>query len=397
MNRTSFTIAAFLGIVSSANVARACLWDYDTLKMERRQFPSVLELITGKFLRHSPEYYRWRIGDRTYQLQREPDNLRFYDDLAVAYDKLGEHEKAIETILKADKLQPNRYETYANLGTFHIHNGNLKEGLKYIERAIEINPDAHFGREVYQKLLVEYVLEIRKTGRKGVPLSPLEKDGTRKHSFASFVLKKQKPRDGEKQELKRAIKGVLGMMRFGHHDSPILLEALGDLLTAGPKPGVGATRLATRAYLKASKADKDEGHRYRDLALYALTLRAEGDLDDTIKTMHRIEFPKLSSEQDDADEWYRQLKADEIRWIESGADVDFEFSRKYYEEPTVKLNDGEPVSAILRAVGILFLLSLLAVPVSFVILYRRARRKHRSRADQQADDSPDTPTGGTVD
>ncbi|MEZ6049381.1 MAG: hypothetical protein R3C11_28140 [Planctomycetaceae bacterium] len=30
--------------------------------------------------------------------------------------------------------------------------------------------------------------------------------------------------------MKRAIKGVSGMMRFGHYDSPILLEALGDLL-----------------------------------------------------------------------------------------------------------------------------------------------------------------------
>lgn len=36
----------------------ACLWDYDTLAMERSRFPSTLELITGKFLRHSPEFYQ---------------------------------------------------------------------------------------------------------------------------------------------------------------------------------------------------------------------------------------------------------------------------------------------------------------------------------------------------
>ena len=45
--------------------AAACLWDADTLPMERTLFPSVLELITGKFLRHSPEFYRWRVRDRT--------------------------------------------------------------------------------------------------------------------------------------------------------------------------------------------------------------------------------------------------------------------------------------------------------------------------------------------
>ena len=46
----------------------ACLWDYDTLKQERARFPETLELITGKFLRHSKEFYEWRIQDRLQKL-----------------------------------------------------------------------------------------------------------------------------------------------------------------------------------------------------------------------------------------------------------------------------------------------------------------------------------------
>ena len=40
-----------------------------------------------------------------------------------------------------------------------------------------------------------------------------------------------------------AVNGVLGMMRFGKHDSPILYEALGDLLS-GPMHTIDAKRLA---------------------------------------------------------------------------------------------------------------------------------------------------------
>jgi hypothetical protein len=65
-------------------MAPACTWDWDTLQMERQRFPNTLELITGRFPRHSRDFYYWRINDRTARLQREPDNLALYDDLAVA-------------------------------------------------------------------------------------------------------------------------------------------------------------------------------------------------------------------------------------------------------------------------------------------------------------------------
>src|SRR5262245_28661274 len=109
------------------SVAVACLWDYDTIQMERARFPSTLELITGKFLRPSPEFYEWRIRDRLKKLEADPKNAAYLDDLAVAYNKTGQHDKAIETMLKQEKLNPGRYETAANLGTFYFHSGKLTE------------------------------------------------------------------------------------------------------------------------------------------------------------------------------------------------------------------------------------------------------------------------------
>ena len=85
--------------------------------MERQRFPSVLELITGTFLRHSNEFYRWRVEDRKtkIEVQATPD---LFDDLAVAYEKLGETDNAIRVINQKSVLFPGLYSTHANLGTF---------------------------------------------------------------------------------------------------------------------------------------------------------------------------------------------------------------------------------------------------------------------------------------
>src|SRR5687768_12330427 len=63
-----FVRAAFVAGLLVPLAAAACLWDSDTIKMERSRFPGTLELITGKFLRHSPEFYEWRIRDRLKRL-----------------------------------------------------------------------------------------------------------------------------------------------------------------------------------------------------------------------------------------------------------------------------------------------------------------------------------------
>ena len=151
-----FLIPSILLVLPTASFA--CLWDYDTLKQERARFPDTLEIITGKFLRHSPEFYEWRSKNRLARLKTDPKNPALHDDLAVAYAKTGQYPKAIATMEALEKIAPGRYETYSNLGTFHFLAGDIEKALPIIDKALAINPDAHFGREKYQKWLGEYLI-----------------------------------------------------------------------------------------------------------------------------------------------------------------------------------------------------------------------------------------------
>lgn len=315
-----------------ATPALACLWDYDTLAMERTRFPEIHELIAGKFLRHSEAFYRWRVEDRKAKLAEKPGDLRLTDDLAVALDKLGKSDEAAALMRESLAKDADRYETHANLGTFLIHGGKLEAGLEHLERAVEINPDAHFGRERYQILLVRYVLDRKGEGELTLPLRRAGK------GFAEF-LAKQKDERLEAEDIQAAIKGVSGMLRFGFHDSPILHEALGDLLCHGYRKD--AKRLGTRAYLRASQgAAKRE--RFTSAAVAYKKLAGEALMMQTVRPGTNNEL-KLSSvekalgtEVAEGDAFVARVAANEARWIEEGGDVDAKFSAMYYQP------DGTP-------------------------------------------------------
>ena len=229
-------------ILLFSNFINACLWDRDTYAMEKQKFPDAFELMTGNFDRHSNSYYQWRIAKIQPLIDKGSKDPLLFDDLAVAYSKLGNDKKAIELMKLKEKFAPNLYETFANLGTFYIHDGQFEEGLKYINKAIKINPEAHFGREIYQKYLVEFILLNKKkeSESNNFYIFLLEKYKTKNNSTKDFL-----PED----EIKKAVKGILGMMRFGNYNSPILLNALGDVLLNESYSEPGAKRLSAMAYM----------------------------------------------------------------------------------------------------------------------------------------------------
>jgi tetratricopeptide (TPR) repeat protein len=398
MSRSRLALLGFAVLLLTPTVLHACLWDYDTLKMERARFPTTLELITGKFLRHSPEFYQWRIEDRQRRLYTELDNLALYDDLAVAYHKLGRNDKAIETILLKEQKHPDLYETYANLGTFYIFVGEWEKSLEYIDKALAINPDAHFGRERYQKYLVEYVLTCRRaegrcmSGAIGVsvvalpdrafltqaklrlPLNPPEPVYTknRKAGFYVFLSAKRYP-TGDRAA---AVKGVLGMMKFADHENPLLLEALGDILWDSHDMQ-DAKQLAARAYLKASYRVPDAAAKkgYRSLAEDAITLQ-KGPTDSLKLSDLEASF---TAELQDADAWYAKLHEDERRWIREGKNPETEFDRLYTADPSVNSpDDNQTIETpgqhyfwvAVIAVSVVAVLFILAVALMIVMARR---------------------------
>lgn len=362
MKNSLLRILLFSAITFQSAVA--CLWDSDTLAMERKRFPQAQELIAGHFVRHSQSYYQWRIDDRLKKPLKQRTPMDF-DDIAVAYDKIGNQVQAIATIQTKLEKWPNNhlYESHANLGTFFIHAGKFEEGIQHIAKAIEINPDAHFGREIYQKLLVEYLIQMKgENDAISLPLNPNQKP-FQSVGFAEFVLKARKPApENEFSEIQSAVKGVLGMMRFGNFQSPILLEVLGDLLLANHYKN-DSKMLAARAYLKASYEVSEDAARttYRKKAEDALKTQRGFTLDD-------IEF-HLKKEIHQADIFFTKLTRAEKAWIDAGKDVDKEFAKKYYKEPNLKLqklhwpiNRGPIIYVALSTV-----LALLLIATFFII------------------------------
>lgn len=344
-------IVLFAGTVTS--IAEACLWDWDTLQMERRRFPGVLETITGKFVRHSPAYYEWRIRDRTERLKSAADDPALIDDLAVAYSKLGRHADAIALLERTLDAHPDRYETLANLGTIHMLAGDLQTGKQYIDRAIVINPNAHFGREKYQSLLADWFLTARKTPHPASEDHQIARSKERFHGFAEFVLNQRGFRSYQfsrdelkvakelKAELAAAQKGVLGMMHFANYDSPLLLEALGDLLLGWPSHEEDAVQLAARAYYRVAQKSDDEAVQKEFKKAAANVVYGnqdyienwEGEIGN--REYDQINLDKLTGELEielaDAEAYRAAIAADEKRWIAQGIDVDQAFAAKYYE------------------------------------------------------------------
>lgn len=176
----SFIVASCL---LSTTWASACLWDYDTLAAEANGKMDYVEVIVGKFDRFPPLYYEMRLGNCIKQIDDGSKNLDLYDNAAVACDRLGRDDEAITWIERKRSLLPGLsgasqevkdqwYRYYANAGTFWAHrwfaNGAKAEKLSEVDRAvgfitkaIEVNPNAHFGREKVQLEVLKWAMKTR--------------------------------------------------------------------------------------------------------------------------------------------------------------------------------------------------------------------------------------------
>ena len=89
--------------------------------------------------------------------------------------KLGELEPARAVMLRRAEAEPDGYGTHANLGTLLTFTGEYAAALPHIDRAMAIEPKAHFGRERYH----------RRAG--GVPASPARRIRRRSPREASWA------------------------------------------------------------------------------------------------------------------------------------------------------------------------------------------------------------------
>jgi tetratricopeptide (TPR) repeat protein len=180
--RIFFLILALVSI--SFHLTQACMWDPDTLKQELTGLPNVESVIAGGTPRNPPLYYEMRIERLKKRLADAPNDLDAYDGIAVAFDRLKQSSDAILWMDKKKQAmdaihydkskepQPNHeYKYYANLGTFYAHRwlktkdkekdlSDIKKAEKLISFAIKENPNAHFGREIYQLEAISWIIRL---------------------------------------------------------------------------------------------------------------------------------------------------------------------------------------------------------------------------------------------
>jgi hypothetical protein len=179
-------LAVFALVLVPVAVARACLWDRDTLAAEARGLPGVVAVLTGRFDRFPARYYEMRLERVAEELKSRPDDLALYDDAGVACDRLGRGADALGWMAqKRAKLDARDasdpavrealYRTHANLGTFLVHKwiregadrsrlDQVQEARGAIAAAIALKPDAHFGREKYQLMALDWLLAVPRKG-----------------------------------------------------------------------------------------------------------------------------------------------------------------------------------------------------------------------------------------
>lgn len=82
--------------------------------------------------------------DSTYYATKDLDYL---SDKGLLLILLGRYDEAIKLYLKIEKIEPNRYSTASNIGTAYELIGQNENALKWIKKAVEINPKSHHNSE----------------------------------------------------------------------------------------------------------------------------------------------------------------------------------------------------------------------------------------------------------
>src|SRR5579864_3002151 len=146
------------------------------------RFAMAHDVIHERYPKHGSVWYMERERLAREKLKSVPadsdEAFGLYDDIGTGLDRLGKPAEAIPLLRNKLELHQKRglsgrdlYTTYANLGTFIVHTNMpkaiagdskgkdaVREGIDLLKKSVEVNPEAHFGREVWQIVLAEFLL-----------------------------------------------------------------------------------------------------------------------------------------------------------------------------------------------------------------------------------------------
>ncbi len=373
--------------------------------------PEVVAVLTGRFERNPPLFYEMRLARVTARLQGHPEDLAAYDDAGVACDRLGRGDEAISWMEKKraqlktreasrPEVKEQWYRYHANRGTFLVHRwvragadrsriDEVKAARDEIARALEINPNAHFGRETYQLRALEWIVDPPKA--KGLEDLP----NLLGWSFGDIYGQATVPKDAHD-----AVRGLAGLVVLGNAwESVDIFHALNIALqrdSVGYKRGRdgGRNTLAYLAWLRCRElTDAGKGSMLPDApkgdALKGMLRRP-----DFVEAELLLDpaFVKLRAE---ADAWHTARTAFMMKRLKEGRhpDTDPGFWRGYTERraprlPAKSVPDAYKARVVLRqrlSLSVVIGVPALAAGVLTVRAAKARRRKARRVNDASAD------------
>jgi hypothetical protein len=176
------------------------------------RFAMAHDVLHERFPKHGPAHYQERNRLTREKLAKlapdDPARFPLEDDLGAGLDRLGRAEEAVAVL--QDKLTRqlakglagrDLYTSYANLGTFIMHANQPKavagdpaarkrfrEGVELVRKSVEVNPQAHFGREQWQVVLGEFLLAAME---KPALLREFDFVGNRFHTTLESMLNRE--------------------------------------------------------------------------------------------------------------------------------------------------------------------------------------------------------------
>jgi hypothetical protein len=118
-----------------------------------------LELKNGVLLYQDSEYKDIPKGHDFYKndfeaiikdlrkLYKETNDIDYLSDIGVVLILQKKYNEAIKLYNQIEKTHPNRYSTASNLGTIYELTGDNVNALKWIEKALKVNPISHNSSE----------------------------------------------------------------------------------------------------------------------------------------------------------------------------------------------------------------------------------------------------------
>jgi tetratricopeptide (TPR) repeat protein len=157
MRRRVASFALALAATLAVRSASACIQDDETYVAEAKSMPCILDALTGAFPEHGPEFYAARLRAADAALAVTPTWLEGLDMKGVALLRTGRLAEAEAVMLERARIAPDAYASHANLGTLYTFTGDYDKALAHVDAALAKDPQAHFGREKYHRMLIVYL------------------------------------------------------------------------------------------------------------------------------------------------------------------------------------------------------------------------------------------------